>query len=238
MRTPLLALLLVPLLAMHAAAEELSARYDLSIRGITGGQITLGARMTDDAYSVASQAGATGLIGRLVRYGFEGRAQGRVAGDTLRSRTYTEVEVDDGERTVTETTFRDTRPVAVSVTPERAPEPWDIAPTEQAGMSDPLTALFSVMRPVPAREACAQVHDLFDGRHVSRLTLGPARARDGGGVVCDGEYRRLRGYEPRKMAEQPVVALTFLYAPTEDGRVQVDEIRSPTRFGDAVLRRR
>lgn len=236
---PALATLLVLVLfpAAGLAATTLDARFDLSLRGVTGGQIAIRADETGGHYAVDATASATGLIARLVRYGYEGHAEGRIAGGH-RPTLYSETERDDGTRTVATTRFRGDRPVAVSFEPPRQPRGHDIDPAAQRGVIDPLSALYLLLRPTAPAGACGRQHTLFDGRHVSRLSLGPARPAADGTIRCAGEYRRLRGYAPDKMAERPVVPLSFLYAPAGEGTVQVEEIRSPTRLGDAVLRRR
>lgn len=226
------------LLALPAAAETtLDAQYTLTVRGITGGRIAMRATEEGGAYSAAARAQASGVVGALVAYTFDGAAQGRVSGGRYTPQRYTELEVDDGETTGAVIRFRGDRPRDVTFDPPRDPKPWDIVPSEQSGVIDPMTALYRVLRPTAPAGACNLSFQLFDGRHVSRIALGAAQAGPDGTLRCAGEYRRLRGYDPKKLAEEPTVALTFTYAPLGDGRVQVSEVRSRTRLGDAVLRR-
>lgn len=224
------------LLALPAHAGNVDAQYTLSLRGITGGQIAIRGADSGASYSVSSAAKATGLVGALVKYGFEGRAQGQIRDGRYISTTYSEVEVDDGERTVATTEFNGTTPASVTFDPARAPEPHDIDPTAQQGVVDPLTALYAVLQPVAPDAACDRRFDLFDGRHVSRLTLGAPR-ETGGTVTCPAEYRRLRGYSAEQLAKREAVEMTFVFTPVAGGRVQVGEIRSDTSLGQAVLRR-
>ncbi|WP_299820674.1 DUF3108 domain-containing protein [uncultured Jannaschia sp.] len=236
LRTMFVTLLLAA--AFPAQAQELDARYDLSLRGITGGQIALAGRQEGAGYSVGAEAKATGLVGTLLKYGYEGRARGQYVAGRPVSQSYSEIENDDGERTEADVAFRGTRPAAVTFTPPREPRDHDIDPTAQRGVIDPLSALYDVMRPTTPSRACNRRYDLFDGRHVSRLTLGQPAAGADGTIRCAGEYRRIAGYAPERLAERPVVRLDILYAPAGPGAVAVSEVRSPTRFGDAVLRRR
>lgn len=235
---PALALLAALLATPAAAGTTLDAQYTLGLRGVNGGAIAMRATEEGGGYAVSARAQASGLVGALVAYSFEGATRGRVSEGRHVPQTYSETEVDDDERTVATTRFRGTTPRDVTFTPPRDPRPWDIDPAAQSGVIDPMTALYRVLRPVAPGGACAQSYDLFDGRHVSRIALGPAQAAADGTLRCAGEYRRLRGYDPEKLADQPVVALSFTYAPLGDGRVQVSEIRSATRLGDAVLRRK
>ncbi|SFJ31708.1 DUF3108 domain-containing protein [Jannaschia pohangensis] len=232
---PFLALLL---LSCPAHAQTFEARYDMSLRGITAGQIALRAREGGGRYSVVAAAKATGAAGALVKYGYDGRAEGRVTRRGLESSVYGETEDDNGETTVTEIRFQDGRPQSVTVTPARDPEPHDIDPTAQRGVMDPLSSLYEMMRPVPRAAACDLDQNLFDGRHVSRLTLGPAQPQADGTIVCIGAYRRIAGYSAEELARRPSVDMTFVYGTLDGDRVQVTEIRAPTPLGDAVLRRR
>ena len=225
-------------IALPAAAQDYDANFTLSLRGITGGEIGLAGRQQGPAYSVAAEAKATGLVGSLLKYGYEARANGRYVSGRPVSQSYSELEDDDGERTQAEVAFRGTRPATVTFTPPRDPQDHDIEPTEQTGVIDPLSALYDVMRPTEPGRACNRRYELFDGRHVSRLTLGQPETGGDGTIRCAGEYRRIAGYSPERLAERPVVRLDILYAPTGSGAVAVTEVRSPTRFGDAVLRRR
>ena len=226
------------LAAAPAFAQGMDATYDLSLRGITGGVIALRGRDQGGSYSVSSAAKATGLVGALVKYGYEGRAQGRIRGGRYVSTEYTEIEVDDGERTSAVTRFSGTTPASVTFDPPRAPEPHDIDPTAQRGVIDPLTALYAVLQPVDPTRACNARFDTFDGRHVARLTMGPPVAGPDDTLICEGEYLRLRGYSAEDLERRPNAEMTFTLTPVAGGRVQVSEIRSRTALGDAVLRRR
>ena len=234
-RFALAALLLAT--ALPAASQNYDANFALSLRGITGGRIALAGRQQGDAYSVGADAKATGLVGTLLKYGYEGQARGRYVNGRPVSQSYSETEDDDRERTQAEVTFRGTRPASVTFTPPRDPRDHDIDPTAQTGVIDPLSALYDVMRPTEPARACNRRYDLFDGRHVSRLTLGQPQADADGSIRCAAEYRRIAGYSPERLAERPVVALEVRYEPAGAGLVEIAELRSPTRFGNAVLRR-
>lgn len=227
-----------PILAAPASAQEMDARYTLSMRGLSGGQIGLRAKETSDSYAVSVGATSSGLVGVFAPYRFEGQSQGRIVNGRHVSTRYSEKEDDGGEITESITRFSGTTPAEVTFTPPRAPRPYDIDPRAQSGVVDPLTGLYLVLRDTLPAGACNQSHDLFDGRHVSRLALGPAQAAADGTIRCAGEYRRIAGYRPKQMAERQVTPLTFLYVPVGNGSVRVTEVRSPTGYGEAVLRRR
>ena len=225
------------LAAPPAAAQSLDARFDISFRGITGGQIALSATESDGAYVVLAQGRPTGLASALVDYRYDGTARGTVRDGRYTVGTYEERELDGGEETNATIAFDDGRPTAVTFDPPRAPEPWDIDPTAQSGVIDSLSALYQLVKPTPREGACDKRYDLFDGRHVSRLTLDAPEPGDGGTIACSGEYLRIAGYDPEEMANSARVPMTVIYGPAEAGLLQVVEIRAASRLGDAVLRR-
>lgn len=225
-------------LAASAAAQGMDAQYTLSFRGLTGGQIGMRATEQGGTYAVSSAARSTGFAGALAAYGYEGQAQGTIEGGRHVSTGYSEREEDGDEVTASVTRFRDGAPQEVTFTPPRDPRPWDIDPAGVVGVVDPLTGMYLVLRDVDPAGACDQSHEMFDGRHVSRITMGPAQAAADGTIRCVGEYRRIAGYSPRDMEKRAASPLTFLYGPAGGGRVRVTEVRAPTGFGEAVLRRR
>ena len=229
---------LLPLvLALPAGAEPYSARFDLSLRGVTGGQMAVSGDEGGGRYAVSAAARPTGIAGRIVRKGYEGRASGRIAGGALRPEAYIEVETEDGAATRTELRLRGGRVADVSVAPAPEPEPWDVDPAALRGVGDPLTALYSVIRPQPASGACGRAIDVFDGRRVARLTLGPPRTAEGG-FACAARYDRRAGYSAEELAERDGTRFEVIFATRPDGRVEVVEMRAPTSLGTAVLRRR
>jgi hypothetical protein len=233
----LLAMLALLALPGLAPAQGLDAQYDVSVAGVNGGTIGIRGRDGADSYAISAAARSTGLLASFVSYGFEGQAQGLIRNGRHVSRTYVEREDDEGEITGSTTTFRGDRVAGVTFDPPRPPRPYDLEPAKQSGVIDPLTALYLALRPVAASEACGRSWEVFDGRHVARLTIGPGTAR-GDGLRCEGEYRRLRGYSAEEMAERPLVPLRFDFEPAGEGRVQVREISSPAPIGRVVMRRR
>lgn len=233
------AALIVLSLALPASAQgALDATYDFSMRGITGGTIRVVGRDQGGAYAVSSAARASGVVGALVKYGYEGRAQGRIQGGRYVSDRYTEVELDDGERTSSVTTFDGTTPASVTFDPPREPKPHDVDPRAQRGVIDPLTALYDLLQAAPRDAVCNRRLDTFDGRHVARLSVGPPQAQPDGTLLCGAEYLRLRGYSQKDLEKRPNVTMRLILDEVGGGLWQVREVRSRTRLGDAVLRRR
>ncbi len=232
------ALAALMLLAAPAAAQGMDAQYELTFRGLTAGQIGMRATEAGGAYAVSSAVRSAGLGSLFGRYSYTGQAQGVVRGGTHVATRYEEREDDDGELTGSVTTFERGAPATVTFTPPREPRPYDVAPAEVGRAVDLLTGLYLLLRDVPPAGACAQSHTMFDGRHVTRVTLGAPSARADGTIACAAEYRRVAGYDPEEMARRPASPMAITYGPAGNGAVRVTEIRAPTPLGDAVLRRR
>ncbi|WGH79872.1 DUF3108 domain-containing protein [Jannaschia ovalis] len=229
-------LLLLTLSAPPVSAEPFAVRFDMSLRGITGGQLALVAETGGGRYAVTGRAAGTGVVGALVRYAYEGRAEGRLGAAGPLPDSYTEVEIAGRDRSETRTRFAEGRPVAVRIVPMPPPAPWQIAPGAAGRAIDPLTALWDMLRPQAA--VCDRSYDLFDGQRVSRLVLAPARPDPQGGTACDARYTRIAGYSPEEMARRDGGRFTVHYQPTGDGRLAAAELRARTSLGVAVLRRR
>jgi hypothetical protein len=232
-----LLLLVFVLAARTATAESFEARFDLTLRGLVLGQVALAAEESGGRYAVTGAAGATGLARRIARYSYEGRARGRITGGRTSPDRYVEVEIGRGERSETVTEWAGGR-IASSVTvPPPEPEPWDIDPRGLAGLTDPLSALYAMLRPMAPAAACGVTHDLFDGRRRSRLILSVPTMRDGR-LTCAARYERIAGYPAEELAERDGTIFDLFFERLPDGRVQVAEMRGATSLGTAVLRRR
>ncbi|WP_298436017.1 DUF3108 domain-containing protein [uncultured Jannaschia sp.] len=227
-------LALLVLIASPARAETI--RFDLVLRGVTGGQVALAADVAGGRYAVTGRAQGTGVVGTLVRYSYEGSATGELVAGAPRSERYVEVETGRRGRFETTTTFTGGRVVSAVVAPTPERDPWDIDPVGQRGI-DPLSALWDLTRTVPADGVCTRGWNLFDGQRLSRLKLSGWRVVDGRSI-CDATYTRIAGYSPDELSRRDGTRFTITYAPVGDGMVRAIEMRADTRLGPAVMRLR
>ena len=226
------------LLAALAAVAALPAdaapvRYGLTLAGLPLGVLTLDGDRSDDHYEAAVRFESAGLAG-LLDYGLEGTAEG-LAGrgrDLLPLRF---AGASHSPRAVRQTRIEwiDGAPAFVAVDPPRGEA---VAPATAAGALDPASALLRLAGPRPAAEACSESVAVFDGSRLVRLTLGaPAPVADG--IACDGTYLRLGG-EPLTPIDPPECPFRLVYRIAADGRAVLQQIRVPTRFGEALIERR
>lgn len=229
---------LIALLTLPASAQQVDeARFDVVLRGITAGQLVFRGEQLGPRYAVAGKVQSTGLIGRLVKFSYDATARGTLRNGRYTPSEYTEV-ADTGKRQSTSVMrYRRGVPQVQLITPPRPPAPFDLDPTTQSGTVDPLTSLYAMLRDVAPERACNARLVMFDGRRRSQFTLGAPEAQADGSVLCPGEYRRLAGFSPEDMAERSQFPLTFRLEPY-GALLRVQEVRTPTLYGDAVLRRR
>jgi hypothetical protein len=232
-----LAIALCATAAVADAPRETRAEFDLVLKGIRAGTLSLAAVEDGRRYTVTGRLATSGLAAVLKRVRYAGEVAGRIRDGRFLPQRYAET-ADTGRRqseAVLE--YRDGVPQVKVYAPPRAPGPDDPDPAAQGGSVDPLTALFATLRDVPPGEECRVDLALFDGRRASRVALGPPVAAEGG-VACAGEYRRVAGFPAEDMAERTRFAFALRYAPGPEGRMRVVEVTMETLVGKASMIRR
>tara|TARA_R110002110_G_scaffold214702_4_gene428363 strand:+ start:6420 stop:7151 length:732 start_codon:yes stop_codon:yes gene_type:complete len=239
--------LLVPVLALgigiSAPALPQSARIDdqgvfvISLRGLTAATLVFSGVQQNSRYAVNGELKSAGIVAWVRKISYVARARGHVEGQRYTPTTYSET-ADTGKRqSQSEITFMQGVPVKIDYQPARDPRPDSVDPATMGGAVDPLTALYATLRNVAPGEECKTNVQMFDGRRASRLLLSKP-VRRGDHVVCTGEYRRLKGFSEKDMAEKSVFPFTLTYAPSDGGRMRVTEIALDTLYGQATMKRR
>lgn len=225
--------------AVAASADQTdSAVFDLTIRGITAGTLSVSGAISGDQYVVSGVLKSGGLLAFVRKVRYEARSEGTVADGRFTPARYAE-DADTGKRqSKAVMAYIDGVPQVTTYDPPRDPRPTDVDPATQDGTIDPLTAIYATLRDVPEAEACNSQRLLFDGRRRSQVTLGAPEASGKGVVSCAGEYRRLAGFSEREMAEKVSFPFRLIYDPIGDGRLRVREIVMDTLYGKGRLKRR
>jgi hypothetical protein len=223
----LLAALLPPAPAPAASGE---ASYALSVRGIEAARISLAGREEAGRYALAARVRSSGLVSLIADLRHDATVEGTLRGRSFRPEAYRETDEDD----TVEVRWGGT--VTSMRTPPRD-RPEDVDPADQGGAVDPLTAVWAMLRPQPADEACNRELAVYDGSRRGTLRLGRPRP-EGAGLRCAGSFSRDDGYSERQLREGREFAFTLTLAPAGDGLVQGREIRMQTTYGPAALRLR
>jgi Protein of unknown function (DUF3108) len=226
-------LFLVATTGSAGATSSTQLRFDLTLARIRIGELTVRTNEAGYRYEAGAQFATAGLAG-LLDYMFEGIASGTIetgaapspeffsaTSRSPRALRHTRIDWDEG------------RPQFVAVDPPR-----DVAvdPATQVGAVDPVSALAILFHERPASEICATSLLIFDGSRSLRLTLDPPEVR-AGEIACTGSYSRIAG-EPFTALDPTDFGFEFVYGVRADGQATIDHVRAPTRFGDAVIRRK
>ncbi len=220
-----------------AADQTDQAIFDLSLRGIRAGMLTVSGATEGKSYAASGTLKTTGIVGAIRRIRYDAKAAGRVTGERFTPVRYEE-RADTGKRqseSVME--YKSGVPQVKVYNPPRDPKADGLEPAQMGGTVDPLTALYATVRDVPPDKACELKVVLFDGERQSQVVLGRPQA-EGDGVTCAGEYRRLKGFSAGDMAEKSRFPFRLTYAPTENGMLRVVEISMDTLYGKGTLKRR
>ena len=209
------------LAAGNAAADQKDgAVFDLTLRGIHAGTLSVSGTTEGKSYAAAGVLKSGGLVALIRKVRYDARALGSHANGRFTPSRYEE-DADTGKRqsqSVME--YRSGIPQVKVYNPPKTPRPGDVDPATQGGTVDPLTAAFAALRDVAREDACDLRLVMFDGRRRSQVVLADPRDTSDGGLVCTGEYRRLEGYSAEEMAEKSRFPFRMTYVPLADGRLR------------------
>ena len=208
-----------------------NAQFKVSIRGLTAGTLTVKGTENGGSYSTTGVLKSGGLVGFLAKVTYVAQAKGAVRGTTFRPSRYDET-ADTGKRK-SKTTMTYSGGVPRVVTGETG----DLNPASQGGTVDPQTAIYAAFRDVNKAEVCNLNVQMFDGKRRSQVRLRSPRA-DGEMIKCDGEYRRLKGFSAKDMAEKTRFPFNLYYAKVGEDRYRVEKVVTQTLFGNATMTRR
>ncbi len=211
--------------------------FDVVLKGIRAGRLTLTGVVDGTQYSASGTLESAGLIRLVRKVKYVAESAGTVKNGRYTPSYYSEV-ADTGKRVSQSTMeYRAGVPQVKVYSPPREPQETDVKPETQGGTVDPLTALYATLRDVPAAEACTLEVQMFDGKRRSQITLSaPVVGEDG--IVCAGEYRRLAGFSEHEMADKIAFPFRLYYVPVAEGMMRVNLIETDTTFGLGSLRRR
>ncbi len=231
MRLLLVLLLLAPAMA---AAETTRATFDIYVSGLRAGVISVSGEERGGRYAAAGRLEAVGVVGAFRKVRYDAEVRGGVSGVDFRPERYAETFLNRGEREQKSIAYRGGVP---RLTSDEDRDTEDLDPATQGGTVDPLTGIWGLLRDVSGDQACRFRADLFDGARRSRLALGAPR-RSADRISCDGEYRRIAGYDAETLAEKARFPFRVTYRPAGGGRWQVERIDMDTIFGRGAMVRR
>jgi hypothetical protein len=222
---------------VHSADVNDKGVFDVSVRGLNAATLTFSGVEKGGRYVVNGKLKSAGLAAMVRKVSYTATAKGAVSQGRYTPFSYSE-NADTGKRkSQSEISYSRGVPKAVKYAPAREPSAGDVDPASMGGTVDPLTSLYATLRDVDAGQECKTSVKMFDGRRASKISLSKP-TKQGDTVVCAGEYRRLKGFSAKDMAEKTRFPFTLSYSPTADGRMRVTEISLDTIYGKARMKRR
>ena len=211
--------------------------FTMSIRGISGGTVTLARTEANGGYAVTAKIAPSGLIRRIRNFSYRGSANGRLSGGVFAPDRYEE-RADTGRRqSEVVLVYADGVPEVARYVSDREAAPDTPAPETQGGTLDPLTAIHALLRDRSLAEGCAMRVVIFDGRRRSHIILEPA-ASDDGTTRCTGEYRRLQGFTAREVSRHLAFPIQIVLDPLGADMLRVRQVSFQSLYGTAALNRR
>jgi uncharacterized protein DUF3108 len=224
-------------LTAGTARADINQVYDVSVRGLNVGILTMASNEQGNAYTATGGITSRGLVGALFPFTLSGTASGRVlAPGKLQPVAYKGLQEDGSKRRDITMRYEGGVPSYVEWVPKRKVRKHDVRPKAQGGTLDPLSAAFAILKPLPQEVACDRTIEIYDGAKRSRIRVGAARQANGG-VQCDGVYSRVAGFSPKQMAEHVDFPFTVQYD-IRDGKLVIRSVELDSVIGRASLRRR
>ncbi|MEM7471283.1 MAG: DUF3108 domain-containing protein [Pseudomonadota bacterium] len=213
------------------AEGRTDAVFSVSIRGISAGTLSVKGVEKSGRYDTTGVLKSGGLLGLVASVKYTAKASGAVRGARFAPTRYDE-DADTGKRK-----SRTTMTYAGGVPSVVAGSTGALSPASQKGTVDPQTAIYAAFRDVNEDEVCKLDVQMFDGKRRSQVRLRSPRA-EGDQILCNGEYRRLKGFSAEDMAEKTRFPFNLYYAKTAEGRYRVERVVTETLYGTAVMTRR
>jgi hypothetical protein len=192
----------------YAQAQQLDARYVISMTGIRVGQSAWTVNIEEDRYSVSASGGSVDILNVLLRGEGVARVSGSIKDGRLVPATFSSSLTEDGEKVDLKMTFDEGNVTAVEDNaPPPSPDRVPLAQTHAQGVTDPLTALIIPDEgggAVPAKESCNRMLAIFDGRRRYDLVLSFKRMEQIRGegasiLVCNVILRPIAGHRANSM---------------------------------------
>lgn len=224
-------------LAKPDSVAAVNAIYDLHMGGIWAGEMTVNADFGVEAYRADLKARTVGLLGFFVDAEVQAQSVGKVGASGLTPQRFTAKMREDKDNQFVEIAYQGGSEPSVRAEPAYKDRPWSLAPNDQPGFLDPLSAGFAAFMPTPRDAVCSQPVDVFDGEHRWAIEMG-ALTQEGDKLRCEAVYVRVAGFKPKKMGDRARWPFSLYYEERDDGMFHVVRAVGETDYGVAVVRLR
>lgn len=209
--------------------------YEITLRGMKVADLEVGFQAAGGAYygEVRSQTrGLARFFGGDTS--FEASAQGFMRSDGLWPQSFLSSYTSKKGTTRTETVFDDGMMLDMRMEPQPPTLP---RPANWGVVSDPVSFLLDLVRPMSANEVCGgRRSDTFDGLRRITVSLYRSGQSPRGNIVCDGSFVQRDGPDWNAGSLQEI-AFKALYV-VDGGVAQLGAAEAATNFGQLRIRRR
>ena len=221
-------------LASGALADRSDDEFDVYIRGLKVGRLSLAVETETHSYAARLLLRTTGLVAKLAPYRFDATVKGQIRGDQHNPRRYSE-KSDTGKRQTDKTiAYFNNVP---KVTQSKLRQPHWLDPRRQKGRIDTLTATYQLLRNRSKDDLCRQTLKLFDGARAVDISLSK-KTTNGANISCHGLYQRVGGFSKVQLSKGVSFPFTLHYTPTETKTYQLKTMTFKTLRGRASFHRR
>lgn len=229
-------------------ATTLTVVYDVSVLGLSIGEMKMEASFTEAAYTVRAWVSPKGIASAITSNAITAAAQGSGGPGSL-APAYSQVIQTNSKKTQTVTmTYKDGLPVEVVAEPSYGEQPFAPTQEQMQGSVDPLSGVIAMMlMPTATAEApCGTEVPVYDGRRrysFDMTSLGWANVEGSGvggysGVAlhCQAKYRRIAGWDAERLARKTETVVDAYFAPVGQRADGLPLFYLPLRFwGDAEV---
>jgi len=231
--------------AILLAAPSVTARsgayidaFDLYFGGIRAGELALDMQFDGGGYAAKSYASSAGIVGAFYEAFFEAEATGALpSAKRPRPRRFAAKTSFDDDRQDLTIHFGLLGPKKVESDPPYKKKSYEINPTAQLGVLDPLSAAVALFAPARPEDLCNRNVSVFDGRHRIAIKFKTPKLQKNQ-IRCDAVFTRVAGFKPKLMKKQTDFPFRVYFEPWDDGLARLRQVVVETSYGTAVALRR
>ena len=172
-------------------------------------------------YTATAGFRSTGLVGEFTNIRVGMSANGSVRGGAFQPARYREDVRAGRESAALTMTYRKGVPTVRGDKLGLEAEARAVAPRDQKGSLDPLSATFALLRDQPREGMCQIDRFMYDGARRTRVVM-TTLSQDGADLLCSGQFLRIGGYTERELRRSGTVDVSVRYRATPDGWAAVE----------------
>ena len=216
-----------------ASAQEIEAKYNVTLSGFRMGKLRLRGAVTPSAYTLRGQGEITGIAGVLVEFKGNANSSGQLLSSGPRPKSHDILYNTARKDIITKMGFSGTSVSRLAVEPPVKQRGTRVAVTaaHKKGVVDPISALLVKVagsKNDADPKVCDRTLRIFDGRErydivlsYSSATTGKVKGFEGTVIKCNARYKPISGHRTdndmvNDMASRSDIAAYFARVPGSD----------------------